>query len=323
MEIRLASDRDLDAILALGQRSLGWLGDDTDARFFRWKHRESPFGESPMWIAEVDGRLAGFRTFLRWELRSAAGARYRAVRAVDTATDPEFQGRGIFTKLTLHALDELEVDGVDFVFNTPNDQSRPGYLKMGWQVVGRLPTAIRPTHLGSLPTIARARQPASRSAVAVNVGTPAHVAFADTAALEQLIAAAATPDALHTRVSPEYFAWRYGLESLHYQVVTAPSGLAAGFAVFHLRRRGPALEAVIGRVCTPAGHADVSRALLGRIARDAGADYLMRLGTTPLSRDGFVRIPGAGPTLTVRPIRTPAPTSLRSWHLGMGEIELF
>ena len=69
----------------------------------------------------------------------------RAVRAVDTATDPDYQGRGLFTRLTLQAIDELRAEGVDFVFNTPNDQSRPGYLKMGWQVVGTLPTHVRPT----------------------------------------------------------------------------------------------------------------------------------------------------------------------------------
>ncbi len=34
-------------------------------------------------------------------------------------------------------------DGVDVVFNTPNDQSRPGYLKMGWSEVGRVPVAVR------------------------------------------------------------------------------------------------------------------------------------------------------------------------------------
>ena len=32
-----------------------------------------------------------------------------------------------------------------FVFNTPNDQSRPGYLRMGWRDVGRVPAAFRPT----------------------------------------------------------------------------------------------------------------------------------------------------------------------------------
>jgi GNAT superfamily N-acetyltransferase len=323
MEIRRSTDADRAAILALGRRSLGWLGDRNDERFFEWKHFENPFGPSPMWVAEIDGRVAGFRTFLRWNLVGPSGARYHAVRAVDTATDPEFQGRGIFTALTLAALDELDTEGVDFVFNTPNDQSRPGYLKMGWHVVGRLPVAVRPTHARALRTIARARVPATRGAVAVNVGTPAAAAFADTAALEELLDSAEDPGGFTTERIPEYLAWRYGLDSLHYRVVTSPEGLRGGFAVFHLRRRGPALEAVVGDVLTPVGRRDEGRALVTRIARDAGADYLIRSDRRLAAGDGFVRVPGAGPVLTVRQVRTPPPARLAAWRLGMGDIELF
>ena len=73
---------------------------------------------------------------MRWEFQRGDEV-FRCVRAVDTATHPDYQGRGLFTRLTKAALPELVADGVKFVFNTPNDQSRPGYLKMGWQAVGR------------------------------------------------------------------------------------------------------------------------------------------------------------------------------------------
>jgi len=79
--------------------------------------------------------------FLRWMFLRPEGGVATAVRAVDTATLPAAQGRGVFTRLTTTAVDELREQGVDFVFNTPNDRSRPGYLKMGWQVVGRVPGA--------------------------------------------------------------------------------------------------------------------------------------------------------------------------------------
>ena len=67
------------------------------------------------------------------------GSTLHAVRAVDTATHPDHQGRGLFTALTMHALEACRAEGVAFVFNTPNAQSRPGYLKMGWREVGRPP----------------------------------------------------------------------------------------------------------------------------------------------------------------------------------------
>src|SRR4029079_3500391 len=102
----------------------------------RWKHVDNAFGRSPMWVACDGERIAGFRAFMRWEFEGAGEVK-RAVRTVDTATHPDYQGQGIFTKLTLAGLEELAAEGVDFVFNTPNDKSRPGYLKMGWHVLGR------------------------------------------------------------------------------------------------------------------------------------------------------------------------------------------
>ncbi len=138
LDIRPATASDRDAILDVLRRSLGGDDDPRYPALFAWKHDENSFGPSPMWVATDGDRFAGFRTFLRWEFERG-GQTLRAVRAVDTATDPDYQGRGLFTALTRHALDAVREQGVDFVFNTPNDQSRPGYLRMGWREVGRLP----------------------------------------------------------------------------------------------------------------------------------------------------------------------------------------
>ena len=86
--------------------------------------------------------MVGVRLFMRWDLE-AAGRRLRAVRAVDTATDPDFRGRGIFRTLTLELLRALEAaNEVDLVFNTPNGSSKPGYLKMCWHDVGTVPVHV-------------------------------------------------------------------------------------------------------------------------------------------------------------------------------------
>ena len=130
------------------------------AEFFRWKHLENPFGRSFMLVAEADGRIVGLRAFMRWEF-VAGDRRFRAVRAVDTATHPDHQGKGIFSRLTLEALDALR-DQADFVFNTPNEKSLPGYLKMGWQVVGRVPIRIRVRRPIRFATRARSRCVATR-----------------------------------------------------------------------------------------------------------------------------------------------------------------
>ena len=82
-----------------------------------------------MLVAEADGRIVGLRAFMRWEF-AAGDRRFRAVRAVDTATHPDYQGQGIFSRLTLEALDALR-DQADFVFNTPNEKSLPGLPEDG------------------------------------------------------------------------------------------------------------------------------------------------------------------------------------------------
>ncbi|MGZ6956855.1 MAG: GNAT family N-acetyltransferase, partial [Acidimicrobiia bacterium] len=176
---RRAEESDRAEILELLRRSLGREVDARYEQLFAWKHVENAFGPSPAWVACDGERIAGFRTLMRWEFADGREVR-RAVRAVDTATHPDYQGRGIFTGLTLHAIDELRTEGVDFVFNTPNDQSRPGYLKMGWKVVGRLPTLVRPTRWRRAASIAKARVPAERWTTPSTAGVAAADALADT-----------------------------------------------------------------------------------------------------------------------------------------------
>ena len=127
---------DEDAVLRLLRITLGAgpIGQRT-AAFFRWKHLDNPFGPSLMLVADAGGEIIGLRAFMRWRF-DAAGQDVRAVRAVDTATHPDHQGRGIFSRLTSEALDLLRGD-TDLIFNTPNEKSLPGYLKLGWRIVGR------------------------------------------------------------------------------------------------------------------------------------------------------------------------------------------
>ncbi len=82
---------------------------------------------------------------MRWELKTTKGATLRCVRAVDTATHPDFHRRGIFRRLTEQAIEEALSDGVDLVFNTPNERSGAGYLSMGWVEVGKIDAMVRPT----------------------------------------------------------------------------------------------------------------------------------------------------------------------------------
>jgi GNAT superfamily N-acetyltransferase len=339
LDTRPATDGDQPAVLALLQASLGWVPDDAYERFFVWKHRRSPFGPSPAWVATdpADGdRVVGFRTFMRWEF-TRDGAPVRAVRAVDTATHPDYQGRGVFTALTRAALDDLRADGVAFVFNTPNDKSRPGYLKMGWQLVGRLPVAARPRSPASLVRVARARTAADKWSAETDAGVPAAEALGDREAVARWLKSAdtaptaATPGVLRTRRTPEYLAWRYGFEPLRYRALPVGAGTDTeagggdrdGLVIFRLRRRGQALEAAVCEELFPPD-ARLRQRALREVVRTTGADHAVLIGDARPTH-GILPVPGQGPTLVWRAVADdesafPGPDR---WSLSLGDVELF
>lgn len=143
MNFRKAQESDIPKIVELLKLSLGEGLMPKSEKFWRWKHLENPFGASPVLLCEENDQLIGLRAFLNWQWQHN-GQILKAVRAVDTATHPDFQGKGIFSKLTKALLEECLETKIDFVFNTPNDKSKPGYLKMGWKEFGRIPLAIYP-----------------------------------------------------------------------------------------------------------------------------------------------------------------------------------
>ena len=221
VEVRRAGPADRPAILALAHGASGWAPDRTNEAFFAWKHLDNPVGPSPTWVAEVRGRVAGFQTFLRWEFARRRGA--LGVRAVDTATHPDWAAGSSHPHPGCPA--ELRSEGVDFVFNTPNDQSRPGYLKMGWREMGRLPVDVPPDPpRAALRPRSRARTPATRR-VPTEAGEDATTVLANATPPQALLADTRRRAGLATRRSPEYLRWRYGLPALHYRVVRGPRAL--------------------------------------------------------------------------------------------------
>ena len=293
----------VDDIVALGSRSLGWAGDERDRAFFAWKHLENPFGASPAWGVWKDDRLVAFRTLLRWELVQG-DASLRLVRAVDTATDPEFQGKGLFRTLTTQAVDELTADGVDAVFNTPNDQSRPGYLKMGWVEMGRPTLLVHPGSPAVLARMLRARVPAAKWSDPVTYGVPAVEIASELkpAAVEQW----ATPRTV------EHLTWRYGFEPLHYRAIE----VKGGHAVFRVRQRGPLREVAI--VDWLSDQPDL--AAVFRLVRACG-DYAVAIGLG--AWHGFVPMPRQGPIVTWRTLANPVVPAFGDVGFALGDLELF
>lgn len=321
VEMRPATADDTTAILELLAQSLGWANTSQFREFYAWKHDENPFGASARWVAVDGNRVIGFRAFLRWEFEHDDRT-LRAVRAVDTATAPDAQGRGVFRQLTLAGIDALERDGVDLVFNTPNDRSGRGYLTMGWQEVGHVASGVRPRSLVGAARLLTARGgDAPRWSEPTNVGVDAGEALNDPTTIEALLACRAPSDALRTALSIPYLRWRYA-SRIRARIVTHPEGADHGVAFVRVRRRGRARVAVLGDVLAPNGDTTMERAIVRRVVRDVDADGIAALGRVVRVRDRFLPLGGRGPRLVTRALCFQPPTTLDDWDVGYGDLEL-
>ena len=325
--IRPFADSDEAEVLELlGQTLGGGPAGRRPPEFFRWKHHDNPFGRSLMLLAETDGRVIGLRAFMRWRF-NMAGRQLTAVRAVDTATHPDYQGMGVFSRLTRAALEELE-GRADLVFNTPNDASRPGYLKLGWREVGRVPVAIRvrrPVRF-ALGLRRSGGPPSPRPAVAA---APAVRVLDRGEEVTRLLAE--LPDAggrLHTPRDLAYLRWRYGAAPLlgYAGVAEEDAGGLRGLALFRVRPRGALWEATVAELLVAGGDRATARRLLGKVAAAASVDHLaLRAPSMAVARAGFLPAPG-GISFVVKPLRDgfdPDPSTLGAWALSLGDLEVF
>lgn len=306
---RVLEDDDIEQVLDLMRVSLGephLLRRTTE--LFRWKHFDNPFGRSIALVAEEDERIVGLRTFMRWNLTTPEGETLRCVRAVDTATHPDYQRMGIFRRLTEEGVEIARDDGVDMIFNTPNEKSKPGYLKMGWQEVAPIGAMVRPALTMVSRHGGRDLDPAQY------LHDPAPVIVDDLSDRP--------PNGLRTPRTPDYLAWRFaGHPSARYFV----TGDASGSAVVRPNLRNGRRELVLADVFgTPS--AAVKSAIAART--DSYLATWFSPGTAERSavlRQGFLPVPGvAALQLVMRPLRDlPAAfSSIESWDVAVSDFEL-
>jgi GNAT superfamily N-acetyltransferase len=326
LTLRAVDPADMPDVIDVCGRALAWSDDDVDAEFFRWKHLDNPFGRSPIWVAVDDDLpgdpIVGVRAMMRWDLEGPDGARRTMTRAVDTATLPTHQGRGIFKRLTLAAVEQLTDDGLSAVFNTPNDKSRPGYLKMGWETVGKVPVTVRPRNPSAMLAMVRSRVPAEKWGTDTAAGLDPAAALADEDAVERAIARNPASSVWSTPMSVPYLRWRTGFGPLRCRVEPFGDRIDDGFLVFRLRRRGVLTQLSLLHVVGPGDPAPIRRTI-GRLLASTGADVALasgrRLGATHL----LAPLPGAGPLLTWRPLSDPTVVTMDDLDLPLGAIELF
>jgi GNAT superfamily N-acetyltransferase len=301
--------------------------------FFRWKHYDNPFGESFVLVAEAEGQIVGVRALMRWRFQTE-GVPVSAVRAVDTATHPDWQGRGLFSRLTRDAVEQLRQD-TDFIFNTPNDKSLPGYLKMGWRVVDDMRISVnirRPIRFArSIRSLNGSAAPATpRPAIDA-------LSAADAIELPGVESLLATSMPIGRRLATPkdiaYLRWRYGAAPLldYRAVTTEREGTITGIAIFRVRERGPLWESSLCELIAAPGDGGTCRSLLRAVAESARVDHIScrfpsgSVQSATALRRGFIPSPGRV-TFVANPLRDTLavdPTASGSWALSLGDLEVF
>ncbi|MGD8331262.1 MAG: GNAT family N-acetyltransferase [Acidobacteriota bacterium] len=345
IEVRAMSRADLPEVLSLLRRALGPESRAGNPAYWDWKHEQNPFGSSPCLVAEAEGKIVGLRVFLRWELQWR-GRTVRAVRAVDTATDSKWRRRGIFSRLTLGLLDECEKEGVGLVFNTPNDRSRPGYLKMGWGIVGRPPLLVRARRpLRIAKAMVRHTAQASTDGGPMQ-GFPTVADLLESVDVQRFIGSDGQPPLvgggqgradsapLMTCSSPGYLAWRYrDVPGVSYSA-SWDQRQAGAALIFSLKERAGLRELSIAETLV-ASERDIGSAarLIRDVWRQSDADYGLAVASADtaarraLRRALFFAVPGRGPMLCARPLSAGPSAAelldLRNWRVSLGDLELF
>jgi GNAT superfamily N-acetyltransferase len=111
-------------------------------RYLDWLYRRNPEGAIVGFDAWDGGRLAAH--YVCMPIAASVGGReVRALLSLNTATHPEYQGRGLFTKLANRTYADAGGAAYAAVVGVANANSTPGFIKkLGFQLVRPLSALV-------------------------------------------------------------------------------------------------------------------------------------------------------------------------------------
>lgn len=316
MIIREARPTDVSEIVKVLKASLGEADLPLSEEIWNFKHVQNPFGKSIALLAVEEDTIIGVRAFMRWEW-NLEGKNFHVYRAVDTATHPEHRGKGIFKKLTLKAVEIARENGDDFIFNTPNDQSRPGYLKMGWQTAGKIKVGLAP----SWNSFLELKKNVQEYSISKNLSPE----------LAQKLCNVwnnrlNSSSRMFTPKTPDYLHWRYEINPLQKYEVFADVGV---YLAANVRKRKGLKELRIVEYIFDENITDFSSTL--KIIKGWCSKFgIQVISFSPkLMQIGGPSLTGSfGPILTLRDLnlrvsKNPVVADVESWSYSLGDLELF
>lgn len=135
-----ASNAELNQYLSCFERN----GTVRDMQNLSWLHHKNLPGKNTIYYAMHNNDIAAIYTALPVLFR-IDGRIVPALQSIDTLTDENHRGKGLFIKLANRLYSEEALNGFALVYGFPNDNSAPGFFKkLGWKSFGEAPFLIKP-----------------------------------------------------------------------------------------------------------------------------------------------------------------------------------
>lgn len=289
----------------------GW---PTTVEHLRWQYLQPPARKLlvDLSVAHDDGgaeQVAGIYAVFPVEFRVGT-ARVLGAQSLDTLTDRNFRGRGLFTSLARSVYARCGTEGLALVYGFPNGSSAPGFFnKLGWLPLDPVPFMIRPLRSGYFAR----RVPVLRSLPLPDLPLPGPSVPALPAGwrIEPLTRFDERADELWDRFASDvkvavqrsgaYLNWRMARPGAGYTILALTEGeRLLGFVAFGVKEKhGGRIGYVIEQLSDPAAPAAARLLLATAVAamkKDrADAVLAWSLGHAPNHRayqaTGFVRMP--------------------------------
>ena len=243
-DIRFSTSKDKKQILCLlnqvfqNQQRFDWIRDED---FWSWKYESNVFGKPIIHVIEHNGKVVGSGTLWPWKFISR-GEVFNVYQPCDTTIDLAYQGKGLFSLLNRHRLPIIGDMDVPFVFNFPNTNSLPGYLKFNWRYLAKMPWMLKV--LNPIGTF-RLLQSKEKSA-------PFEIAKEDIVDPSNCELVSETNDQVYfsnlisTYREKGFFSWRYSKHPFFkYGQVIVEQGKKKTGAIFSIYNKGNSREMVV------------------------------------------------------------------------------
>lgn len=101
---------------------------DYSKELFAKKYLDNIYGHSVLVVVYIDGKPSAARALWRNDIEGRP-----SYQPGDTCVLEACRGKGVFSEMTKRAIGMLDKDAI--IYNFPNQNSFPGYIKLGWKLL--------------------------------------------------------------------------------------------------------------------------------------------------------------------------------------------